>query len=83
MYPRPRSGVLTGPSPIFANLANWLPGAVCVSASKRSQFAFTGKPTAIYRASEGESGAGSGSNLDRDRVIATRARLMRKWHAEA
>ena len=24
------------PPPIFANLASWLPGAVCVSASKRS-----------------------------------------------
>jgi glycosyltransferase involved in cell wall biosynthesis len=46
-------------------------------------FAFTGTATAIYRASEGESGAGSGANLDRDMVLASRDRLMRKWQASA
>lgn len=47
----------------------------------RTPFAFTGKPTAIYHAARGQSGAGSGANLDRDAVIANRERLMRKWEA--
>jgi glycosyltransferase involved in cell wall biosynthesis len=51
--------------------------------SRVTPFAFTGSATAVYRASEGESGAGSGPNLDRDAVLATRARLMRKWGADA
>ena len=45
----------------------------------RTPFAFTGRPTAIYHAAGGQSGAGSGPNLDRDRAIAVRERLMRKW----
>jgi glycosyltransferase involved in cell wall biosynthesis len=49
--------------------------------SARSDFAFTGKPTATYRAAAGESGAGAGPNLDRDAVLAQRARLMQKWQA--
>ena len=42
-------------------------------------FAFTGFPTAIYRAASGQSGAGSGPNLDRDTVLAHRDKLMKKW----
>ena len=49
--------------------------------SAQADFAFTGKPTAIYRAAAGESGAGTGPNLDRDAVLAQRDRLMRKWQA--
>lgn len=49
--------------------------------SRRTEFAFLPKPTAIYRASEGTSGAGSGANLDRDAVLRQREKLMRKWGA--
>jgi glycosyltransferase involved in cell wall biosynthesis len=49
--------------------------------SRRGDFAFTGRPTAVYRAAAGQSGAGAGANLDRDRVLAARERLMRKWRA--
>jgi glycosyltransferase involved in cell wall biosynthesis len=42
-------------------------------------FAFTGQPTAIYRASAGTSGAGSGSNLDRAAMLSQRERITRKW----
>ncbi len=47
----------------------------------RTAFAFTGRPTALYRAASGESGAGSGRNLDVAAVLAQRARLMGKWGA--
>jgi glycosyltransferase involved in cell wall biosynthesis len=47
----------------------------------RTDFAYTGKATAIYRAAAGASGAGAGPNLDREAVLAQRARLMRKWQA--
>ena len=47
--------------------------------SARADFAFTGKPTAIYHAAAGASGAGAGANLDRSAVLAQRERLMRKW----
>jgi glycosyltransferase involved in cell wall biosynthesis len=47
--------------------------------SSRGPFAFTGKATAVYRASEGASGAGAGTNLDRGAVLAQRERLMKKW----
>ena len=46
----------------------------------RTAFAFTGKPTAFYRAAEGQSGAGAGPNLDRAAVLVQRERLMRKWN---
>ena len=46
----------------------------------RTDFAFTGRATALYRASEGQSGAGAGANLDRAAVLAQRERLMAKWH---
>jgi len=49
--------------------------------SALADFAFTGKATAIYRATAGESGAGAGPNLDRDAVLAQRERLMQKWQA--
>jgi glycosyltransferase involved in cell wall biosynthesis len=49
--------------------------------SAETDFAFTGKPTALYRAASGESGAGSGENLDREAALAQRNRLMRKWQA--
>jgi hypothetical protein len=45
----------------------------------RTPFAFTGRPTAIYRVDAAESGAGSGAALDREAVLAQRERLMRKW----
>jgi hypothetical protein len=59
--------------PIFEDWDFWLQCAM------RGAFAFTGKPTAIYHGIEGRSGAGSGANLDRERLIAQRDRLMRKW----
>lgn len=61
--------------PMFEDWDFWL------QLSNQSDFGFTGKPTAIYRAAAGASGAGSGPNLDRDAVLAHRARLMRKWGA--
>jgi glycosyltransferase involved in cell wall biosynthesis len=48
--------------------------------AQRTDFAFTGRPTALYRAAEGQSGAGAGPNLDRAAVLAQRERLMAKWH---
>ncbi len=45
----------------------------------RTDFAFTGQPTAVYHATAGTSGAGAGPNLDRDIVLAQREALMRKW----
>lgn len=47
--------------------------------ASRGDFAFTGRPTAIYRASEGQSGAGAGPNLRREEVLAQRERIMAKW----
>lgn len=47
--------------------------------SMRTAFAFTGKPTAIYHAARGQSGAGAGANLDRETILAHREKLMRKW----
>lgn len=52
-----------------------------IALSREADFAFTGRRTAIYRASAGESGAGAGANLDRARVLAQRERLLRKWGA--
>ena len=49
--------------------------------SAETDFAFTGKATAVYRAASGESGAGAGPNLDREAALAQRDRLMRKWQA--
>ena len=49
--------------------------------SAETDFAFTGKATAIYRAAAGESGAGAGPNLDREAALAQRNRLMQKWQA--
>jgi len=59
--------------PIFEDWDFWLQCAM------RTGFAFTGKPTAIYHGIEGRSGAGAGGNLDRERLLAQRDRLMRKW----
>jgi Glycosyl transferase family 2 len=47
--------------------------------SRDNRFAFTGEATALYHGSGGESGAGSGANLDRGAAQAHRDRLMRKW----
>ena len=47
--------------------------------SQRAPFAFTGKPTAVYHATVGQSSAGAGGNLDRDLLVAQRMRLMDKW----
>lgn len=59
--------------PIFEDWDFWL------QLAQRTDFAFTGKPTAIYHAAGGASGAGAGANLDRDAVLAQRERLMAKW----
>jgi glycosyltransferase involved in cell wall biosynthesis len=61
--------------PVFEDWDFWL------ALSRRGDFVFTGRPTAIYRAAAGQSGAGAGGNLDRERVLAVRERLMRKWGA--
>jgi glycosyltransferase involved in cell wall biosynthesis len=58
---------------VFEDWDFWL------SLSARGDFAFTGRPTAVYRAGSGASGAGSGANLDRELLLAHRERLMRKW----
>lgn len=47
--------------------------------ASRTPFAFTGQPSATYRATAGDSGAGTGANLDREAALAQRERLMRKW----
>lgn len=59
--------------PIFEDWDFWLQLAA------RCDFAFSGRPTAIYCGEGGQSGAGAGANLDRDAVLFQRARLMRKW----
>jgi glycosyltransferase involved in cell wall biosynthesis len=59
--------------PIFEDWDFWLQCAM------RAPFAFTGRPTAVYHGIEGLSGAGAGHNRDRERLIAQRERLMRKW----
>jgi glycosyltransferase involved in cell wall biosynthesis len=59
--------------PMFEDWDFWLQLAM------RTPFAFTGRPTAIYHAAGGQSGAGAGANLDREAVLAHRERLMRKW----
>ena len=61
--------------PMFEDWDFWLQLAT------QTDFAFARQPTAIYRAASGDSGAGSGPNLDRNAVLAHRARLMRKWQA--
>lgn len=61
---------------IFEDWDFWL------NLSARADFAFTGKPTAVYRADAGVSGAGSGANQDHDQLLAQRERLMRKWRGE-
>lgn len=50
-----------------------------VRLAQRTDFAFSGRPTAIYRAEAGASGAGAGANLDREALLAQRERLMAKW----
>ena len=60
----------------FATFEDW---DFWLQLSAQADFAFTGKPTAIYRAASGESGAGAGPNLDRDAVLVQRERLMQKW----
>lgn len=47
--------------------------------SRDANLAFTGRPTAIYHAHLGLSGAGAGENLDRTRTLEMRDRIMRKW----
>ena len=49
--------------------------------AQHGDFAFTGRPTALYYAAAGQSGAGAGSNLDRSRALAQREKLLRKWGA--
>ena len=63
--------------PIFEDWDFWL------QLSARADFAFTGKPTAIYSVESGDSGAGGGANRDRERLLAQRERLMRKWLGDA
>jgi hypothetical protein len=59
--------------PIFEDWDFW------VQLARRSAFAFTGRATAIYHATTGQSGAGAAGNLDREAVLAQRERLLRKW----
>ncbi|HXZ47603.1 MAG TPA: glycosyltransferase [Usitatibacter sp.] len=59
--------------PMFEDWDFWL------QLTRRDDFAFTGRPTAVYRAASGQSGAGAGPNLDRERALAVREALMRKW----
>ena len=47
--------------------------------SRHGPFAFSGRPTASYRATAGTSGVGVGPNLDRHRALAQRDRIMAKW----
>jgi hypothetical protein len=47
--------------------------------SAHGDFAFSGQPTASWRAAEGQSGAGTAGNLDRDAMRAQRERLVAKW----
>jgi glycosyltransferase involved in cell wall biosynthesis len=47
--------------------------------AQRGGFAFVPRPSAIYHAERGASGAGAGANLDRDALLRQRERLMRKW----
>jgi hypothetical protein len=47
--------------------------------SRAGPFAFTGRPTASYRATAGSSGVGVGPNLDRNKALAQRDRIMAKW----
>jgi GT2 family glycosyltransferase len=47
--------------------------------TQHGAFAFTGRPTAIYRADSGQSGAGGGANLDRGVVKKQHERLLEKW----
>ena len=47
--------------------------------SKAGPFAFTGRPTASYRATAGTSGVGVGPNLDRNKALAQRDLIMAKW----
>ena len=42
-------------------------------------FAFSGRPTVSYYATTGNSGVGMGPNLDREKALAQRDRLMAKW----
>ncbi len=61
--------------PMFEDWDFWL------QLSEQTDFAFAQRPTAVYRATAGASGAGTGPNLDHAAVLAHRARLMRKWQA--
>jgi glycosyltransferase involved in cell wall biosynthesis len=47
--------------------------------ASRTDFAFTGQPTALYHASGGDSGAGAAGNQDREALLAQRARIVAKW----
>ena len=49
--------------------------------AQHGDFAFTGRPTALYHAAAGQSGAGAGHNLDRALALAQRDKLVRKWGA--
>jgi glycosyltransferase involved in cell wall biosynthesis len=62
----------------FALLEDW---DFWLQLAQHGDFAFTGKPTAVYHAAAGESGGGSGDNLDRERLLEHRQRLMEKWAA--
>jgi glycosyltransferase involved in cell wall biosynthesis len=59
--------------PMFEDWDFWL------QLAERCDFAFTGRPTATWFAESGQSGAGSGANLDREALLFHRNRLMRKW----
>lgn len=51
--------------------------------AQHGDFAFTGRPTALYYAAAGQSGGGTGPNLDRERALRQRDKLVRKWQDRA
>lgn len=61
----------------LATLEDW---DFWLQVASRTDFAFTGRPTAIYHAGAGQSGAGGGGNLDREAVLKARSEILRKWN---
>ena len=61
--------------PVLEDWDFWL------QAASRFPFAFSGRPTAIYHVSAGQSGGGGGPNLDREAVLAARNQIAAKWAA--
>jgi glycosyltransferase involved in cell wall biosynthesis len=60
----------------FAILEDW---DFWLQLSARGPFAFSGGATAIHYPESGESGAGSGANVNLERMLAARRRIAEKW----